>query len=191
VQLAAQTGGTSNAYSVALHRDNNELGGEKEAELIERFRMNQCYFQAPLLPDDRFLQIVPDSHLRMATDPEISASKTTEGSQDVPGLITLELQPGYVVYRQTNTIHQGWKPEGLRRWTFVSGFWASDLPIQQIEHQDYALINHPEFIEKLPPRCQTSAKRFLSTYDAWKESSEGSEPPMWNVTTAPQESPMA
>ncbi len=164
--LLLLTGGASNPYSVSLHRDNCEMGSSNEAELIELFNMNQCYFQAPLLPDDRFLQIVPGSHLRLPTEQETVVAKSLEGSQDIPGLITLELQPGDVVYRQTNTMHQGWNPEGLRRWTFVSGFWAADLPTQKIEYQDYPLVNHPEFIERLPPHCQTATKRFLQTYES-------------------------
>lgn len=167
--LLMLTGGVGEAYSVALHRDNNQLGGDNEAELIDLYNMNQCYFQAPLLPDDRFLQIIPGSHKRLATDIEVEVSGSNTPSQDVPEMITLELQPGDVVYRQTNTIHQGYNPEGHRRWTLVSGFWAEDLPIQPIEHQDYPLVNHSDFVETLPERCRTSVKRFLKTFEEMEE----------------------
>lgn len=163
--LLMLTGGIGEAYSVALHRDNNQLGGDNESELIDLYNMNQCYFQAPLLPDDRFLQIIPGSHSRLATEEEISVASSNTANPDVPGLITLELQPGDVVYRQTNTIHQGWNPDGLRRWTLVSGFWAEDLPIQPIERQDRPLVNDSDFVESLPDGCRTSVKRFLKNFE--------------------------
>lgn len=163
--LLMLTSGAGQPYSVPLHRDNNEMGGSDESALLDQYNMNQCYFQAPLLPGDRFLQVVPGSHLRLPTDREITVACGTEGSVDIPGLKTIELQPGDVVYRQTNLIHQGWNPGGLRRWTLVSGFWWENLSMQAIEEQDFALISAPGFIDSLPPLCQTAAKRYLQAYE--------------------------
>lgn len=163
--LLMLTSGTGNAYRVALHRDNCGLGVPEEHELLERFRMKQAYFQAPLLPGDRFLQLVPGSHLQPATDVEISASNIAYDGEDPPGLTTIELEPGDIVYRHTNTLHRGHNPDGIKRWTLVSSLWAASMPLLDIEHQDHAGLNDSDFVGGLPQRCQTSVKRYLDAYD--------------------------
>jgi len=163
--LLMLTAGGGYPYSVPLHRDNSELGGANENDMLEMHRMNLCYFQAPLLPDDRFLQVVPGSHLRHATEKEVTVARSNLADIDVPGLTTIELQPGDIVYRNTNLIHQGWNPEGVPRWTLVSGLWSADLPIQEIELQDFELVSTPDFINGLPPHCQQAVKRYVQAYE--------------------------
>lgn len=165
--LMALTGGADYPYSLQLHRDNNEVGGPDEMDLIEQFRMKQCYFQAPLLPDDRFLQVVPGSHLRRPTEAEKAAATRlhASSSEDVPGLTTIELQPGDVVYRHTNLLHQGFNPDGRPRWTLVSGLWADTLPIPKVEEKHYAELNIPGFVDALPSRLQASVMRYLGAYE--------------------------
>lgn len=159
--LLMLTSGASHPYSVALHRDNNQLGADDEPELLKLYEMKGIYFQAPLLPDS-FLQVVPGSHVRLANESEAEIAAGAVARTDVPGLTTIDLQPGDVIFRQTNLMHQGWNPEGHARWTLVSSLWADELPLQPIEFQDYMpLRNSSEFIGQLPEMCQTAVHRYL------------------------------
>jgi ectoine hydroxylase-related dioxygenase (phytanoyl-CoA dioxygenase family) len=167
--LLMLTAGAGQPYSVPLHRDNSELGGADEQDLLGLYRMNQCYFQAPLLANDRFLQVVPGSHLRPATETEVAVARSNTPDIEVPGLETIELQPGDIVYRNTNLIHQGWNPKGMPRWTLVSGFWAADLPLQEIERQDFELVNTPGFIKSLPSHCRVAVQRYLQACEQGKQ----------------------
>lgn len=163
--LLMLSSGAGNAYGVALHRDNCALGVPEENELIERFRGKQAYFQAPLLPGDRFLQLVPGSHLRPATDLEISAAQPAGDAGDPPGLVTIELEPGDIVYRHTNTLHRGHNPDGVMRRTLVSSMWAASMPLLDIERQDHAGLCDPDFVQGLPDRCRRSVERYLEAYE--------------------------
>jgi len=163
--LLLLTGGSRTSYAASLHRDNSKLGIPEEKEILRSHHMNLSYFQAPLLPHDHFLQVVPRSHMRLATEVEIGVAQTIEGSIDVPGLITIELEPGDVIYRQTNLIHQGWNPQGKLRRTLVSGLWADTMPIQEIELRDYEALTTSGFIASLPGLCQTTVKRYVDKYE--------------------------
>lgn len=156
-------GGGGKPYRVPLHRDNSAVNAPDEEEWIERLRGRQCYFQAPLWPDN-FLHIVPGSHLRVANEVEIAAAESDGHSVEVPGEITIELEPGDVVFRHTNALHAGVNPEGHARRTFVSGVWAASLPLLDIERQDYALLDHPGFVEGLPGHCRAAVERYLEAY---------------------------
>eukprot|EP01051_Picozoa_sp_SAG22_P020030 SAG22_NODE_3894_length_1480_cov_1.296886_1_plen_348_part_00 len=76
---------------------------------------------APLLPHDHFLQLVPASHLRPSTTDELAAGLYTEQlgltPGPMPGGVTVELEPGDIVYYNSQFWHRGWNPEGLDRWT--------------------------------------------------------------------------
>ena len=156
--------GAGHPYSTPLHRDNNP-GGSEEIQLLERHRMRQCYFQAPLTPEDRFLQVVPGSHLRAASEAEIAASAPGWDGEQLPGLTTVTLEPGDVVYRHTDMLHRGWNPKGTLRWTLISSLWAAAMPILDIEKQDHETLSEPGFIGTLSPRLQSSVQRYLEAFE--------------------------
>jgi hypothetical protein len=164
--LTLFSSGCSQPYSTPVHRDNNGLGTKEEAELNERYRMKQCYFQTPLLPNDSFLHLVPRSHLRMATAGEIAASACGWDGETLPGLTTITLQPGDVVFRHTNTLHRGWNPKGLPRSTLISSMWRADEPLLEIEMQDYQGLNAPDFLARLSPHIGEAVRRYIDAYEA-------------------------
>ena len=170
--LMTLTSGAGHAYGVPLHRDNCGLGVPEESELIDTYRMKQAYFQAPLLPGDRFLQLVPGSHLRLASETEIRTAACDYSGDDPPGLKTIELEPGDIVYRHTNTLHRGQNPEGIRRLTLASSFWAASMPLLDIERQDFAGLDDPDFVKSLSPYCQSAVGRYLHAYAAAGETSD-------------------
>ena len=59
-------------------------GGQREAELLALFQGKSVQFNAPLAPDDSFLNIVPRSHLRGSRPEEIEAAAAGEAA-DMPG----------------------------------------------------------------------------------------------------------
>lgn len=156
------TGGAGHPYSVALHRDNSAVDRPNEQELLDRYDNRQCYFQAALLPDS-FLETVPGSHRRLATPQEIAATHSTTfcSADDVPGLITIDLNPGDVIFRSTNLLHQGKNINGASRWTLVSASWADALPIVPVEQDDYRLVSNEEFVAQLPLKLRQSVERYL------------------------------
>ena len=162
--LTLFTSAANNPYSTPLHRDNNGMGCPDERELLKQYHMQQCYFQAPLLADDGFLQVVPCSHQRAATEAEIAASACGWDGEQLPGLITVELSPGDVVYRHTNMLHRGWNPKGLPRWTLISSLWAAGVPMLEIERQDHGALCGPGFLDRLSPRLRTSVQRYLEAF---------------------------
>lgn len=162
--LMQLSGGAEVPYAVPLHRDDSMVGGPDEFAQINRFAMNQTYFQAPLLRNDKFLQVVPRSHLRVATDVEAAAAMSAEATQDVPDLLTIELQPGDVVFRHANLLHQGWNPQGLPRWTLVSALWASDTPLLDSERKYFDVLNDAAHRERFPPRLRASVQHYLNAF---------------------------
>lgn len=163
--LLLLTGGAGNEYGVPLHRDDNMVGGDDELELIDRFKMQQSYFQAPLLPNDRFLQVVPGSHLRAATEIENAVATSDVGNQDIPELVTIELQPGDAVFRHTDLLHQGWNPQGLPRWTMVSAMWANDVAMLDSERKYYDILKTPGYLDRFPKTVKVAVRRYLEMFE--------------------------
>ena len=168
--LLLLTSGAGQSYTLPLHRDNNAMGTPDEAEWNQRLHGKQCYFQAPLQPHDNILQLIPGSHLRLATEEEIAASTLEGNVEEVEGIVPIALEPGDVVFRSTNTLHRGWNPEGVLRWTLVSGLWAEDLPMMEIERQDFKGLCESGFVESLHPRHREAVQRYLDAYE--QESAE-------------------
>lgn len=67
-------GGGGRSYTLSWHRDIGKPGAPDEAQFLLRHHGRFVQFNAPLLEGDRFLQIVPASHLRASTSAEIEAS---------------------------------------------------------------------------------------------------------------------
>lgn len=161
------TGGGGHPYSVGLHRDNSTVGVESEEEMLKRYDNRQCYFQAPLLPD-QFLQVVPGSHIRPSTPEEKAVVTGSEPctAEQVEGLITIELDPGDIIFRSTNLLHQGYNPNGEPRQTLVSASWADCLEVVPVEKKDYELVNDAELLERMPTRLRDSVQRYLTACEA-------------------------
>ncbi len=70
--LLSSGGGQS--YGTPWHRDHCRLGCETETTILARDLDRQCFLLAPLLPDDRFLWLVPGSHARPAAEMEASTA---------------------------------------------------------------------------------------------------------------------
>ena len=66
--------GGGQPYKQAWHRDLGRPGADDEAEYYRRHHGTFVQFNAPILPGDRFLNIVPASHLRASTPAEIGAA---------------------------------------------------------------------------------------------------------------------
>ncbi len=158
--LALFTCGSGIPYSTPWHRDNCEIGNPNELAVLSRDSARQCSIQAPLQPGDRFLQVVPGSHRRAPTAGELAAYRGNPDGK-LPGEVTVELEPGDIVFRHANTLHRGLNREGRPRWTLISSFWAERTPIWTIEQQDYAALATAGHSARMPPRLRASVERFL------------------------------
>ena len=172
--LLLLTGGGGVPYGVPLHRDDNMVGGDDEEESIVRFRMKQSYFQTPLLPNDNFLQVVPGSHLRRATEEERAAAFSAEANPDVTDLVTIELQPGDVVFRHTDLLYQGWNPDGRPRWTMVSALWAQDVPMLSRETKYAQALSEGNHSHQFPPNLRAAVGRYLEAYETYQSAQTAS-----------------
>ena len=106
-------------------------------------------FNAPLVAGDRFLHIVPGSHLRASTDAEIEASRSESG--EMPGALVVDLEPGDIVHYNANLWHRGWNPEGRKRWTLHCAFWRAGATVMKHEHGQREALTRPGHLERMPP----------------------------------------
>jgi ectoine hydroxylase-related dioxygenase (phytanoyl-CoA dioxygenase family) len=182
--LLLLTAGAGYPTGVPLHRDHTETGQSGELETIEQYRMKNSLFMAPLLPDDRFLFVVPGSHRRRATAAEVAASTSLGpcAADKVPGMIRLEMQPGDVLYHHTDLLHQGHNPTGLPRWTLISSHWVDSMPMHKIEVQNRAEICAPGFIQAQPPRLRAAMERYMQAYERQQQQPD---PPSAQLAASP------
>jgi nicotinamide N-methyltransferase len=154
-------GGGGKPYLQAWHRDLGKPGDPDEEGFLRRFHGRSVQFNAPLLPGDRFLNIVPASHLRASTPAELAAAAAGEQAQ-MPGNTVVEVEPGDIVYYNANLWHRGWNPEGRRRWSLHCAFWRAEYPVMKHEHgQREALGVH---LERFPGRARACIQRYLDQY---------------------------
>ncbi|MCZ6635194.1 MAG: phytanoyl-CoA dioxygenase family protein [bacterium] len=155
--------GGGQPYCQKWHRDIGKPGVPGEADFLKRFHGKFVQFNAPLLAGDRFLNIVPASHLRDSTPEEIRAS--ADGDQaDMPGALIVELEPGDIVYYNANLWHRGWNPEGINRWTLHCAFWQSKYPVMKHEHGQREAFLTPGYLDQLPPMTRKYIERYLDRY---------------------------
>jgi len=151
---------------------------------------------APLLPGDHFLQLVPAAHLRDSTIQELAAGRYVdelglEGvAQDMgpdvgphmPGAITVELEPGDIVYYFSQFWHRGWNPHGADRWTLHCAWGDNRAPLPPgpaYEGQREAL-SAPGHVDSMPPAARTLLQRFLDA-----PTSKASSINEWILTESP------
>ena len=98
-----------------------ELGcpGNWDVKRSLAFTGHGVQINAPLLLRDKFLQLVPASHLRPSTTVELAAGRYAEdlgltpslfweGRPWLPNGVTVELEPGDIVYYNSQFWHHGW-----------------------------------------------------------------------------------
>lgn len=157
--------GGGQPYRQAWHRDIGKPGAPDEAAFLRRHHGRFVQFNAPLLPEDRFLNIVPASHLRASTAEEIQAAGDGEKA-DMPGALAVELRPGDIAYYNANLWHRGWNPGGELRWTMHCAFWKSEYPVMKHEYGQREALLTPGHLDRMPPVTRQYIQRYLDAYPA-------------------------
>ena len=156
--------GGGKPYTQKWHRDLGKLGDEEEAAYLRRHEGSFVQFNAPLVPRDRFLHIVPGSHLRASTAAEIEASRSESG--EMPNAHVVELEPGDIAYYNANLWHRGWNPEGHKRWTMHCAFWNAKATVMTHEYGQREPLTQPGHLEQMPPVTRQYIERYLDNYPA-------------------------
>jgi ectoine hydroxylase-related dioxygenase (phytanoyl-CoA dioxygenase family) len=156
--------GGGKGYRLGWHRDIGKPGAPDEEEYLRRWHGKLVQVNAPLLPGDRFVEIVPGSHLRASTPAELAVFRAPIGSTEMPGALTVELEPGDIVYYNPNLWHRGWNPRGEMRRTLHTAFWQCDQPVFAHEAGQREALSDPQFLAALPPVTRTLVERFLEAY---------------------------
>ena len=161
--LTMLASGGGHHYSTIWHRDYCHVDNPAETPVLERDLLRQCSFHAPLLTGDRFLQVIPGSHVRPATEAEAEAYRDNPHS-DMPGQRSIELEPGDLMFRHGNILHRGWNPEGILRRTLFAGFWREGAPVWWEDCDDRETMLTPGHLNGLPSRVQTCIQRYLDAF---------------------------
>ncbi len=151
-------GGDGKPYIQGWHRDLAPTSGEHERAILERNYRIFTQINAPLFPD-RYLSIVPGSHLRPTTpaEREVLANDPTG---DMPGQLTVETEPGDVAFYYSNLLHRGFNPNGALRWTMHHAFVRADQPVAVHERGQEGWIAAPGYLDSLP----APLRLFMSGY---------------------------
>ena len=157
--------GGEQPYRTAWHRDLCRPGHANEKKVLQRELFRHTQFNAPLKPNDRFLQIIPASHSRPSTKAEMDVYKRNPNSE-MPGQLTVELEPGDIVYYDANLWHRGLNPEGLLRWTMHTAFWRAEIPVWEHESGQQEVMRSPGHLEQMPPLTRGCIQRYLDAYPA-------------------------
>jgi hypothetical protein len=152
-------GGDGKPYVQNWHRDLAPTEGEHQVEILKRNYRLVTQINAPLFPD-RYLTIVPGSHLRPTTAAErqVLAQSPTG---DMPGQITVETEPGDVAFYYPNLLHRGLNPAGMLRWTMHHAFLRADAPVAIHERGQEQWIRQPGYLGTLPPTLRLAMERYL------------------------------
>lgn len=155
--------GGGQAYLQGWHRDIAKPGAPDEVEFLRHHHGRFVQFNAPLLPGDKFLNIVPASHLRASTPAEIQASAAKENPQ-MPGAMVVEVEPGDIAYYNANLWHRGWNPTGANRWTMHSAFWKTEYPVMKHEYGQREAMLTPGHLDQIPSVTRSYIQRYLDAY---------------------------
>lgn len=152
-------GGDGKPYVQGWHRDLAPTEGEHELAILQRNERVFTQTNAPLFPD-RYLQIVPGSHRRRATDAE-RAVLARDATGEMPGQLTVEAGPGDVAFYYSNLLHRGYNPSGAMRWTMHHAFVAASRPVATHECGQEAWIGAPGYLDSLPPALRPFMQGYL------------------------------
>ena len=155
-------GGGGYPYIQDWHRD--LVPTEVELPVLERGFPWMVQTNAPLY-SDRYLTIIPGSHLRATTAAE-SAAYRANPAGDMPEQITVCTEPGDVAFYYPNLWHRGYNPTGEPRFTMHHAFWRADLPVLRHEGRQNAWIATPGYLETLPTPVAGLLQRYLDAYPA-------------------------
>jgi ectoine hydroxylase-related dioxygenase (phytanoyl-CoA dioxygenase family) len=165
-------GGDGKPYVQNWHRDLAPTEGENEVAVLERNYRIYTQINAPLFPD-RYLTIVPGSHLRPTTaaEREVLARDPTGGTAErsevvMPGQLTVETEPGDVAFYYSNLLHRGYNPGGALRWTMHHAFVNAAAPVAAHERGQERWIGQPGYLESLPPALGAYLQRYLDAVPA-------------------------
>eukprot|EP01051_Picozoa_sp_SAG22_P009555 SAG22_NODE_803_length_7098_cov_2.856408_7_plen_406_part_01 len=137
---------------------------------------HQVQMNAPLLCTDRHLQIVPGSQCRAETAAELAAARRApdnpraagETVPEMPGALTLVLEPGDLALYNPNLWHRGLNPHGQPRWTMHCSWIDASLPLPGRSVEDgegwlnqTAALRTPGHLERLGPAGQAMVNRYL------------------------------
>jgi len=164
-------GGGGKSYLQEWHRDLPNPERPTDPAIIfdpEPFWFTQ--FNAPLKPCDRFLQIIPASQTRASTPAEADAwHRNRQG--DMPGQMTVEMEPGDIALYNANLWHRGHNPDGKLRWTMHSAFWRTDFPVMSHEVGQRETLTVPGHMDRMPPRTRAAIQAYLDAYPEGKAQS--------------------
>lgn len=152
-------GGGGKPYIQNWHRDLAPTQGEHELPILERNYRIFTQINAPLFPD-RYLTIVPGSHLRRTTDAEREVLANAP-SGEMPGQLTVVTEPGDVAFYYSNLLHRGYNPQGVMRWTMHHAFVRADQPVAAHERGQERWISQPGYLDSLPPALREYMQRYL------------------------------
>ena len=154
--------GGGDPYTQKWHRDLGKPGDPDETAYLLRHEGSFAQFNAPLVPGDRFLHIVPGSHRRASTAKEIEASRSESGK--MPNALVVELEPGDIVYYNANLWHRGWNPEGRKRWTMHCTFWHAEAAVMTHEYGQRDSLTRPGHLGQMPPITRQYIQSYLDNY---------------------------
>lgn len=152
-------GGGGKPYVQGWHRDLSRPWEPDEVAINRGGYGLYTQINAPLFPD-RYVQIVPGSHLRASTAEEFEALKN-DATNEMPGQVTVELEPGDVVFYYSNLWHRGYNPEGRLRWTMHHAFVRRGSPVCQHEQGQNEWSANSAYLASLPPRL----REFMEAYN--------------------------
>lgn len=157
--------GAGRPYRLAWHRDVGKPGAPDEVDYLRRHHGRLIQLNAPIHGADRYLQVVPGSHLRASTPQEIAvAAAGAEAPPDMPDALIVEMAPGDILYYNANLWHRGWNPGGDQRWTMHAAFWRAEYPVMAHEHGQREALSAPGHLQRLPARARDLVQRYLDQH---------------------------
>jgi hypothetical protein len=179
-------GGGGMPYLQGWHRDLGKPGAPDEVEHLKRHHGRFVQFNAPLLDGDKFLNIIPGSHLRASTAAEIEVSNSPafmradnskpvaaeelkqilahDAKHAMPGGMVVEVEAGDIVYYNANLWHRGWNPGGGKRWTMHCAFWKPQYAVMQHEYNQRDAMLTPGHMDRMPPVTRSIIQNYLDNY---------------------------
>ncbi|UVI31431.1 phytanoyl-CoA dioxygenase family protein [Paenibacillus spongiae] len=148
--------GDGQGYVQNWHRDLVPLNSPSEVTDLLRDARDLCQMNAALF-HDRYLTIVPGSHLRKLTEEQNEALRQNP-SGSVPGELVVELEAGDAVFYYPNILHRGYNPEGHFRWTLHHAFRVAASPHREYEGQREWMSGID--MERFGPRVEALLARF-------------------------------
>lgn len=152
-------GGGGKPYIQNWHRDLAPTQGDQQLPILERNYHLVTQVNAPLFTD-RYLALVPGSHLRPVTAAEQEVlSGNPKG--EMPGQMAVEVEPGDVAFYDPDLLHRGHNPDGALRWTMHHAFIVASQPVAVHERGQESWIAQPGYLASLPERLRVAMQRYL------------------------------